>query len=313
MSAKPHILLAIELPPAALARLDEHYTVHQVLDSQARLSLPDTVRFAVRAVVGNGSTEVGPALLDQLPRLGLVCMRGVGHEGVDLPAMRGRGVLVTNGAGANAETVADHAFALMLAALRDVVRNDALVRSGGWRTATTARPIAHGKRLGILGLGDIGRRIARRGEGFGMAISYHSRRAVPGSAYTYAPSPLALAEGADILIAVLPGGAGTRHVVGAAELAALGAAGVLVNVGRGSAVDSDALAAALRAGTLGAAALDVVDGEPEIPAPLLAAPNLTFTPHMAGRSPESGQAGTTLLLDNLRAFFAGEAVVTPVG
>ncbi|MGI4954893.1 MAG: 2-hydroxyacid dehydrogenase [Janthinobacterium lividum] len=309
---KPGVLLAIDLPPAHIAALRSRYDLCHETSHAGRLALPELVRAGVRALIGNGSTEVSAAVLEGLPNLGLVCTRGVGHEGVDLGLIRARGIMLCNGAGANADTVADHAVALMLAALRGIPAADALVRSGGWRTTTTLPPIAHRKRLGVLGLGDIGRRIAQRVAGFEMAVAYHSRRRVPGVAWDYAATPLALAARSDILVVVLPGGAATRHMIGGPELAALGPSGLLVNVGRGSVVDTRALIEALHAGRIGAAALDVVEGEPDIPAALLAAPNVTLTPHIAGRSPESSEAGVALLMANLTAFFAGQALLTPV-
>ena len=304
------ILLTIEIPPASLAALAARYTVVQATTRERQLALPEAA--AIRAIVGNSTTVVDAALIGSLPQLGLVCMRGVGHENTDVAALRARGIRLSNGAGGNAESVADHAMALMLAALRDIVGYDASVRAGSWRTGTSMRPGAHGKRLGILGLGDIGGKISRRAEGFSMSIGYHNRRAVPGSRYEYWSSPVALAAACDVLVVTLPGGTATRHLVGPAVLEALGPGGLLVNVGRGSVVDNGALVAALQSGRLGGAALDVVDGEPAIPAALLAAPRVIFTPHIAGRSPESVAATTALLLGNLDAFFAGRELLTPV-
>lgn len=304
------LLLTIDVPPASLEALRAHYIVHQATTRAQQLALPDAAQ--IRALVGNSTTIVDPALLDRLPRLGIVCMRGVGHENTDLDALRARGIVLTNGAGGNADSVADHAMALMLAGLRDVVGYDASVRAGSWRTGSSMRPIAHGKRLGILGLGDIGGKIARRAQGFSMSVAYHNRRPVPDAPWHYQPSPVALAAAVDVLIAVLPGGLDTRHLVGRDVLDALGPDGLLVNVGRGSVVENGALVAALEDGRLGGAALDVVDGEPAIPPALLAAPRVIFTPHIAGRSPESVAATTALLLGNLDAFFAGTSLLTPV-
>jgi lactate dehydrogenase-like 2-hydroxyacid dehydrogenase len=306
------LLLTIDIPPASLAALQSHYTVHQAVTREQQLGLAPEIAAEIRGIVGNSTTRIDPPLLDLLPQLGIVCMRGVGHEGVDLEAARARGIVVTNGAGGNADSVADHAMALMLAAIRDIPGYDASVRRGAWRTGTSMRPLAHRKRLGILGLGDIGRRIARRAAGFEMEIAYHNRRPVPDVPWRYEPTPLALAASVDILIVVLPGGSATHHLVGRDILDALGPAGLLVNVGRGSVVENPALIAALEEGRLGGAALDVVDGEPAIPDALMAAPHVIFTPHIAGRAPESVAATTALLLGNLDAFFTGQPLLTPV-
>ncbi len=310
--AAPAILLAIEIAADSLGRLRAIWPVHQATTHEGRMALAAAQGGAIRAIITNGTTLIPAELIDALPRLGIICAQGVGHEGVDLAAARARGIAVTHGHGTNAESVADHAFALLLGLLRDVRGNDAIVRAGGWRDGNTMRPIASGKRLGILGLGDIGRRIARRGEAFNMAIGYHNRRPVPGLAWPYHASALALAEWSDVMVVVLPGGSRTRHLVGRPELEALGPSGFLVNVGRGSVVDTAALVATLGDGRLAGAALDVVDGEPVVPAALRALSNVLLTPHMAGRSPESVAATIGLVIENLAAHFAGKPVLSPV-
>ncbi len=306
------LLLTIDLPPSSAEALRSHYTVHDATTREQQLGLPPEIASSIRGLVGNSTTLVDLQLLDRLPQLGIVCMRGVGHENVDLGALRERNIVVTNGAGANADSVADHAMALMLAAIRGIPAYDADVRAGSWRTGVSMRPLAHRKRLGILGLGDIGTRIACRAAGFEMSIAYHNRKIAADAPWRYAPTPVALAASVDILIAVLPGGPATHHLIGRPVLDALGPEGLFVNVGRGSTVENGALIAALEDGRLGGAALDVVDGEPEIPAALLAAPRVIFTPHIAGRSPESVNATTALLLGNLEAFFAGQNLLTPI-
>jgi D-3-phosphoglycerate dehydrogenase len=312
LAPDPAVLVAIEPAPLSLARLRSHYTVYQALTHEGRMAFAAEHGGTIRAILTNGTTPIPAALIDVLPNLGIICAQGVGHEGVDLAAARARGIAVTHGPGTNADCVADHAMALTLALLRDIRRNDAVVRGGGWRDGDTMRPTACGKRVGILGLGDIGRRIARRCAGFDMPVSYHNRRKLDDSGFAYAASPLALAEASDIMVIVLPGGTGTRHIIGAAEMDALGPHGFLVNVGRGSVVDTDALIAALQQGRLAGAALDVFDGEPAVPEALRTLPNVVLTPHMAGRSPESVAATMALVLRNLAAHFAGQPVLTPV-
>ena len=306
------VLLAIELAPSSLARLRAAYTVHQSTTHEGRMALAAEHGETIRAILTNGTTTIPAALIERLPLLSIVCAQGVGYEGVDLAAARARGIVVTHGPRTNAECVADHAMALMLALLRDIRGNDAVVRAGGWRRGDTMHPKPSGKRVGILGLGDIGRRIARRCAAFDMPVAYHNRRMVENLGLDYAASPLALAERSDIMVVVLPGGAGTRHVVGRAELDALGPHGFLVNVGRGSVVDTDALVAALAGGRLGGAALDVIEGEPDVPEALRQLGNVLLTPHMAGRSPESVAATIGLVLENLSAHFEGRRAVTPV-
>jgi lactate dehydrogenase-like 2-hydroxyacid dehydrogenase len=228
-----------------------------------------------------------------------------------------RGIAVANCPGTNATAVADSAMMLMLAAMRHVRAADRLVRSGGWQDQWRLdTPIAFGKRLGILGLGRIGSRIAyRAARGFDMEVGYHNRRPVAQSPYRYFSELTALAQWADCLVAATPGGAGSRHLVNAQVLAALGPKGYLVNVGRGTVVDTTALLEALRSGAIAGAGLDVLEGEPGVPPQLpalLELDNVVITPHCAGRAPESRAAATALIVENLAAHFSGKPPPTSV-
>lgn len=265
----------------------------------------------IDAVLTRGPLGLTAAEIHSLPRLQIICVIGAGYEQVDLAAAAARGITVTNGAGANASAVADHAMALLLALLRDIPRADASIRHGAWNRVIS--PSVAGKRLGILGLGAVGQAIARRAhQGFDMPISYHSRTPRQDLPYTWYDSPLHLAEAVDILLVATPGGADTRHLVDAPVLDALGAKGYLVNIARASVVDTQALVAALQQGRLAGAALDVFDDEPQVPDALKTLANTVLTPHVAGQSPEAARDTVTLVLRNLQAFFAGEPVLTPV-
>ena len=269
---------------------------------------------AVRAVLTNGRGGLSGAEMEALPGLEIVCTVGAGYESVDLETARRRGIAVANSPDTNAGTVADSAIMLLMAATRHLLAAERFVRGGGWQEQWRVEtPTISGKRLGILGLGKIGSRIAQRAErGFDMAIGYHNRAPVPESPYRYFDSAVDLAAWADFLIAATPGGAQTRHLVNADVLAALGPAGYLVNVGRGTVVDTAALIDALREKRIAGAAIDVVEGEPKVPPELLALDNALVTPHYAGRAPEARAAATALLLDNLNAHFAGKPLLTPV-
>lgn len=267
----------------------------------------------LRCVLTNGATGFTAAEMDALPRLEIICAIAVGTENIDLAAARARGIVVTHGPGTNAPSVADHAMALMLALLRDIPRLDAAVKAGEWMGVRWPRPMVSGRRLGILGLGEIGGMVAARAQGgFAMEIAYHNRAPRAGCAHRWLPSARALAEWAEVLLVAAPGGAATRHLVDAAVLEALGPSGYLVNIGRGSVVDQAALVAALAGSRIAGAAIDVVDGEPEVPEALRALPNLIITPHIAGRSPEAILATAALVVANLQAHFAGRPVLTPV-
>ncbi len=266
-----------------------------------------------RAVLTHGSAGLRADEIALLPHVEIVCALGAGHENIDDKAARARGIIVTHGPGTNDSTVADHAMALMLGIARNVVDGHRRVLAGEWRAKSDVRPIITGKRLGILGLGTIGQQIARRcAGGFDMAVAYHNRKPVARSSYTYCPTAIALATWSDFLVVATPGGQSTRGLVSADVLDALGSHGFLINIARGSVVDTPALVKALHEGRIAGAALDVVDGEPHVPAELKAAPNLIITPHTAGRSPESIEAMVGLVIANLTAHFAGQPVRTPI-
>lgn len=308
------LLVLIPLDAQRLARIAAagFETILAPTASQRREAIAASGGF-LRAVLTNGATGFTAAEMDALPRLEIICAIGVGHEAIDLGAARARGIAVTHGPGANATSVADHAMALLLAIARDIPRADAAVRRGEWMQARHPRAGVSGKRLGILGLGQIGLEIARRAEaGFGMQVAYHNRRARADAAQAWMPSVTALAAWSDFLLVATPGGEATRHLVDGQVLAALGPAGYLVNIGRGSVVETAALVAALESGAIAGAALDVVDGEPEVPPALAALGNVILTPHIAGRSPEALQATAAQVAANLTAHFAGRPVLSPV-
>jgi len=265
----------------------------------------------IDAVLTRGPLGLTAPEIDALPKLQIITVIGAGYERVDLPAARQRGIVVTNGAGVNASAVADHAMALLLAVVRDIPRADASVRRGEW--SKVMRPSLAGKRLGVLGLGAVGMAIAKRASlGFGMPVGYHSRQARSEVDYTWFPDARALAHNSDVLVIATPGGDGTRQLVDAAVIEALGPQGFVVNVARGSVVDTAALVDALATGRLAGAGLDVFEDEPNVPEPLKALPNVVLTPHVAGLSPDAVKATVELVTQNLLAHFSGRPVLTPV-
>ncbi len=217
-----------------------------------------------------------------------------------------------NGAGTNDDCVADHAFALLLAVVREIPLLDRACRDGLWRDALPMAPNFSHKRLGIAGLGQIGEKIARRAQGFDLEVGYHNRHPRAALGHRYFDTLTTLAEWADYLVVTTPGGAGTHHLIDAAVLAALGPRGYLVNVSRGSVVDTAALADALARGTLAGAGLDVYEGEPTAPPSLTASNRVVLTPHVAGRSPEAIEACLALFIENASRHFAGQPLLTAV-
>ncbi|MNV48025.1 Glyoxylate/hydroxypyruvate reductase B [compost metagenome] len=249
--------------------------------------------------------------ISALPNLKIICVIGAGYEMVDLQTAADRGITVTNGAGVNASSVADHAMALLLSLVRDIPRCDAAVRRGEW--PKIMRPSLAGKRLGILGLGAVGMAIAKRAAaGFDMSVCYHNRQHRSDVPYDFCSTPTELARASDFLVIATPGGLGTKHLINRQVLDALGPKGFLVNIARASVVVTADLITALEQRRIAGAALDVFDDEPQVPDALKSLPNAVLTPHVAGLSPEATQGTVELVGRNLVAFFSGQPVLTPI-
>ncbi|MFT4099440.1 MAG: 2-hydroxyacid dehydrogenase [Burkholderiaceae bacterium] len=308
----PVLLVLIPLSDAGLSALRSDFDVILAPDAARRARAVAEHGARVRLVLTNGTTGLTAAEIDAMPGLTLASALGAGYENIDVAHARARGVVLVNGAGTNDQCVADHAFGLLLAIVRGLPQLDRACRQGVWRTALRPPPNVSGKRLGLLGLGNIGRRIARRGLGFDMTIGYHARTPRQDVDDRYFDDARALAAWCDYLVVATPGGGDTRHLVDTAVLDALGPHGFLVNIARGSVVDTAALAGALRDARIAGAGLDVYESEPRPPAELLAFPNVLLTPHVAGWSPEAIEASMRQFIDNARRHLAGEPVLTPI-
>jgi lactate dehydrogenase-like 2-hydroxyacid dehydrogenase len=312
------VLALVRVPPDRLAALTA--AGYAVTEGAKFASRTEAIRHggdAIRAVLANGRGGLPAGEMEMLPNLELIIATGAGYEAVDMEMAKQRRIAVANCPGANAPAVADQAMMLLLAAARHVRQADRFVAGGGWQDQWKVdTPLVFGKRLGIVGMGRIGGMIAQRAAGgFDMAIGYHNRKPVPGSPHRHFGNLVELASWADFLVAAAPGGAGTKHLVNREVLEALGPRGYLVNVGRGTIVDTAALLDALRANRIGGAGLDVLEGEPAYPPlakELQQFENVTITPHCAGRAPESRTAATALIIENLNAHFAGQPLPTAV-
>jgi hydroxypyruvate reductase len=267
---------------------------------------------AVRAMVVPGGYAVPESMIGSLPNLEVISVFGVGYDGVPLPVCRVRGIRVTNTPDVLTDDVADIAVALVLMTSRRLGEAERHVRDGCWPLG--AFPLAHalrGKTAGILGLGRIGKAIARRLEAFGMKIAYHGRKPQP-VPFAYSASLRELARMSDFLIVACPGGPGTRHLINAEVLAALGPQGTLINIARGSVVDEQALVQALESGGIRSAGLDVFENEPQVPERLLGCPQAVVLPHIGSATHETRRAMAQLVIDNLAAHFSGQPLLTPV-
>jgi len=306
------ILITAPMPDVERG-LAARFTLHRLWQAPDRDALLAEVgpRIAGLAVSSSGG-RLGEDLLAHLPALQIAASFGVGYDHVDIEAVTARRLVVTNTPGVLTEEVADLTLGLLLATLRQIPAAERHLRAGLWgKQAFPLSPSLRGRRVGILGLGDIGLAVARRLEAFGVAVAYHTRhrRDVP---YAYHDSPVALAQAVDVLIVLTPGGDATRHLVGAAVLTALGPDGVLINVARGSVVDTEALIEALRTGTILSAGLDVVEGEPRVPQALLDLPQVVLLPHIGSASVVTRAAMSALVVDNLVSWFDTGKPVTPI-
>lgn len=307
-----HVLAVAKTSPLLAPQLAAAFTVHDRLHETGPKALA-AVAPKIRGIAASGESKVSAELIAQLPALEVISVMGVGYDGVDVAAAKARGVMVTHTPGVLNDDVADLAIGLMLCAARQLPAADRYVRDGSW--AKGPMPLARkmsGARLGLVGIGRIGQAIASRALAFGMSVAYTARHARAELPYTYHPTPAALAAASDFLVVITPGGAGTRKLIDAKVLEALGPKGILVNVARGSVVDEAALVDALERGVIGGAGLDVFEAEPNVPERLRALPQVVLTPHVGSATTETRQAMADLAFANLREHFAGRPHPTPV-
>ena len=301
------VIQFVKLRPEVQKELEARYRVHP----KDKL---DEVAGIVRAAVTNGHSGPPPDVIDRLPRLEIIASASVGYDGIPVEYARSKGIPVTNTPDVLNDDVADLAIGLMIMTARRLVASDRYVRAGRW-VKEGDFPLAQkasGKRVGILGMGRIGKAIGKRAEAMNNTIAYHSRNPVADVAWKHYPDLVALAKDSDFLIVIIPATAQTDKIVSKAVIEALGPTGILINVARGAVVDEDALVTALESGTLGGAGLDVFAGEPKVPEALFAMDNVVLAPHVGSATFETRRAMSQLVLDNLDAHFAGQPLLTEI-
>jgi lactate dehydrogenase-like 2-hydroxyacid dehydrogenase len=311
---KPEVLMLGAMPRVEQA-IDPLFTVHKPWQHKNPDGLMQEVSQRVRGVVTWSTTGVAinADFLARFPRVEIVSNIGVGYESIDVPAMRAKKVVVTYTPGSNSVDVAEQALGMVLAVGRDMLAGDAHVRAGKWPKSRA--PTVHrvsGQTLGILGLGHIGLEVARLAMAFGMTVKYHNRKRRDDVPYEYVPTLIELAKASDYLVVAAPGGPETNKLVSREVLQALGPEGTLVNVGRGTLIDEDALLDLLESGGIRAAALDVFAQEPHMSERFFALPNVLLQPHRGGDTFEALIAQAKLVADNLRLHFDGQPALTPV-
>lgn len=310
---RPPIVAYGHLNPYLEGELARRFTVHAVKADADLATLSADVRQA-RALVSFGSVGASAAVMDALPHLEMIGLFSVGYDKVDVAHARSQGIRVTNTPDVLTDDVADLAVGLLYASVRNIAANDRLVRAGDW--ARGRMPALSGRvtgsRIGILGLGRIGRAIATRLAPVAGEILYHNRRPAADAPWRYVADPIDFARQSDVLIVATSGGPEAAKLVDAAMLDALGPDGVIVNISRGSVVDEDALVAALADKRIAGAGLDVFAQEPDVPAALLTMDHVVLQPHQGSATRHSRRAMADLVLANLDAWFAGEPLLTPV-
>jgi lactate dehydrogenase-like 2-hydroxyacid dehydrogenase len=313
MSERIQILSIGEMEKRVEDILAEHFVIY----SDAVLGLENIVAAhgpEIAAIVTRGRTPTTAELIERLPKLEMIAHFGVGYDSVDMDAAVRRGVVITNTPDVLTDEVADYTLGLLLATIRQLPQADRHVRSGlyGQKKKFPLTASLRGRKVGIAGMGRIGKVIARRLEGFDVPISYFARHANQDLPYTYYNNLRDLAEAVDTLIVVLPGGAETRKIVSAEVLAALGADGILINVARGSVVDEAALIDALQTKKILTAGLDVYENEPYVPAALLEMEQVVLLPHTASGTHHTRALMGQLVVDNVLSWFEGRGALTPV-
>jgi len=312
---KPDILQMGPYPPSDVEALEKRFTLHRYFEAADKEAFVQERVDRIRGIATRGELGAGKHLIDALPNLEIISIYGVGYDAVDLETSRARGIRVTNTPDVLTKDVADFGIAMMLATARGIVGGENWVRSGTW-LKSGAYPLnsrVFGKRVGIFGLGRIGSEVAKRCAAFDMDIAYsapNERETPPG--WSYIQDPVALAERSDFLFVTVTGGAATRHVINKEVLEALGPGGMIINVSRASNIDESALLDALETKTLGFAALDVFEGEPDLDPRFLKLDNVLLQPHQASGTVETRKAMAKLVYDNLDAHFAGRDLPTPI-
>lgn len=309
---KPEIVVIAPLPPFFAKPLHEHFIVHDLHGARDRRVFIDEVSPRVRAMVAFGGSQISAEQLGNFPHLEMVAVFGVGYDGIPVAACAEKKIKVTNTPDVLNDEVADTTLALTLMTLRQFAETQKFVERGDWLKGQY--PLTRslwGKTVGIIGLGRIGKAIADRLEAFKTTVVYHGRSKQDVD-YQFYPSLVEMARDVDVLIAITPGGAGTKHLVNADVLSALGPDGYFINVARGSVCDEAALVAAIENKTIAGAGLDVFEGEPKVPESLFNRPNVVLFPHVASATLETRTAMGNLVIENLRLHFDGKPVKTLV-
>ncbi|WP_419910980.1 2-hydroxyacid dehydrogenase [Hoeflea sp.] len=309
----PEILIVGGMMPLVRDSLADSFATHDLpADDEAEILL-NTVGDKIRGMASSPARRIDSELIDRLPELEIIANYGVGFDNVDVAHAAARNIIVTNTPDVLTEEVADSAIGLTIMTVRELSAAERWLRAGNWKKHyPLTRGTLRGKRMGIFGLGRIGRAIAQRAQAMGMEVCYHNRTRVRDVPYPYISSLRELATHCDILMCAAPGGEATRGLINAEIFQALGPEGTFINIGRGSTVDEAALVTALQDRTIMAAGLDVFENEPHVPPELLSMDHVVLLPHVASASVHTRNAMAQLLVDNLTNWFVNGSPLTPI-
>lgn len=310
---KPDLLMTGPMMAMIQEQLAQRFTVHKLWEADDKEAFLRQLAPSVVAFASGSHVPCDPALMGRFPGLKIVSSFGVGYDHVDAAWAGQNGIVVTNTPDVLNEEVADTALGLLLCTMRQFPQTDRYLRAGKWLEkpyplTTTLRD----RKVGILGLGRIGKAIAKRLEAFGLPVAYHGRSEQKDVAYRYYSSLVEMAKDVNVLMIVAPGGASTNKIVNKEVLEALGPDGVVINVGRGSVIDEAALVEALKAKTILSAGLDVFEDEPKVPADLIAMDHVVLFPHVGSASVHTRNGMAQLVVDNLVSWADGKGPLTPV-
>jgi lactate dehydrogenase-like 2-hydroxyacid dehydrogenase len=313
---KPDVLLVGNKKPVMVKGLDPNVTLHYLADARDSEEFYRTVGPKVRAIaIAYTANKLDAAFMQKFPKLEQISSFGVGYDHVDAKWAGEHGIIVTNTPEVLNEEVADTAIGLLLNTVREFVQADQYLRAGNWVSQghyPLTKATLRDRKVGIVGMGRIGKAIAKRLDAFGVPVVYHSRNKQAGVDYKYYPKLVDMARDVDTLMVIVPGGPATKNMINKEVLEALGPRGILINMARGSVVDEPALIAALKNKTIYSAGLDVFANEPEVPKELIDMKHVVLFPHLGSSTEVTRAAMDQLVVDNILAWAAGKPPLTPV-
>jgi lactate dehydrogenase-like 2-hydroxyacid dehydrogenase len=312
---KPDVLLVGARKPVLIGGLEPKVNLHYLLEAKDKAAFIKSVGDKIRAIaVAYTANKVDAAFMQQFPKLEQISSFGVGYDHIDAKWAGAHGIIVTNTPEVLNEEVADTALGLLLCTVREFPQSERFLRAGKWVNAQypLTKATLRNRSVGMVGMGRIGKAIAKRLDAFGVPVVYHSRNRQAGVAYKYYPKLLDMARDVDTLVVIVPGGAATQNMINAEVLKALGPNGILINMARGSVVDEPALIEALKNRTIYSAGLDVFAKEPQVPKELIEMDHIVLFPHLGSSTEVTRAAMDQLVVDNILAWLAGKPPLTPV-